>query len=61
MIVTALVLLFFGGLGGGFVYLLSSDKGGGGKKTFVAKVDLVRPNLQTSRRLLRRRSPPSPR
>ncbi len=31
-------------LAGGLVYLVMNDKGGG-KKTFVAKVDLVRPNV----------------
>jgi TonB family protein len=43
-ITTAVVLLFFVLLGAGFAYLISSDKGGG-KKVFIAKVDLVRPNL----------------
>jgi TonB family protein len=44
MITTAVVLLLFVLLAGGFAYLISSDKGGG-KKVFIAKVDLVRPNL----------------
>jgi len=43
-IVTGIVLLIFVLLAGGILYLVSSDKGGG-KKVFIAKVDLVRPNL----------------
>ena len=43
-IATGVVILFFLSLAGGLLYLLSTDKGGG-KKVFVAKVDLVRPNL----------------
>ena len=44
IITTAVVLVFFVLLGCGFAYLIGSDKGGG-KKVFIAKVDLVRPNL----------------
>ncbi|MGD0231889.1 MAG: TonB family protein [Syntrophorhabdales bacterium] len=54
IIITVLVLLFFVLLAGGFAYLISSDRGGGGKKVFIAKVDLVRPNLPD-------RPPPPPR
>ncbi len=43
-VATVVVLLFFVLLGGGFAYLIGTDKGGG-KKVFIAKVDLVRPNL----------------
>lgn len=43
-VATGAVVLFFLCLAGGLLYLLSTDKGGG-KKVFVAKVDLVRPNL----------------
>jgi TonB family protein len=42
--VTGGVILFFLALAGILVYLVSSDKGGG-KKTFIAKVELVRPNI----------------
>ncbi len=44
IITTVIVLFFFVVLGAGFAYLIGSDKGGG-KKVFIAKVDLVRPNL----------------
>lgn len=40
-------------LAGVLVYFVSTDKGGGGKKTFIAKVDLVKPNLPD-------KPPPSP-
>ena len=38
------VILFLLCLAGGLIYLLSTDKGGG-RKVFVAKVDLVRPDM----------------
>jgi TonB family protein len=44
LITTAAVILFFLCLAGGLLYLLKTDKGGG-RKVFVAKVDLVKPNL----------------
>jgi TonB family protein len=58
-VITAAVLLFFVLLGGGFAYLLSSDKGGG-KKVFIAKVDLVRPNLPDKPPPPPREKPPEP-
>jgi len=44
LVTTAAVILFFLCLAGGLLYLLKTDKGGG-RKVFVAKVDLVKPNL----------------
>ncbi len=44
LITTSVVILFFLCLAGGLLYLLKTDKGGG-KRVFVAKVDLVKPNL----------------
>ena len=55
----AVVLFFFVLLGGGFVYLVSSDKGGG-KKVFIAKVDLVRPNLPDKPPPPPKEKPPEP-
>jgi len=43
-VTTAVVILFFLCLAGGVLYLLETDHGGG-KKVFVAKIDLVKPNL----------------
>ena len=58
-IATAVVLLFFVLLGGGFAYLIGTDKGGG-KKVFIAKVDLVRPNLPDKPPPPPRDKPPEP-
>lgn len=43
-LIACFVVLFFALLGGGVLYLVSTDKSGG-RKVFVAKVDLVRPDL----------------
>ena len=56
---TALVILFFLCLAGGLVYLLKTDKGGG-KKVFIAKVDLVRPNLPEKPPPPPKEKPPEP-
>jgi protein TonB len=52
MVTSGVVVLVFLFLGGGLFYLVSADKGGG-KKVFIAKVDLVKPNLPD-------KSPPPP-
>ncbi len=58
-ITTAVVLFFFVLLGAGFAYLIGSDKGGG-KKVFIAKVDLVRPNLPDKPPPPPKEKPPEP-
>jgi hypothetical protein len=44
-VATAVVVLVFLCLAGGIVYLVKTDSGTTGKKVFIAKVDLVKPNL----------------
>jgi len=58
-IISGGVLLFFLLLGGGLIYLLSTDKGGG-KKVFIAKVDLVKPNLPDKPPPPPKEKPPEP-
>ncbi len=42
---TIAVVVFFLCLAGAVVYMVKSDSGSSGKKVFIAKVDLVKPNL----------------
>jgi hypothetical protein len=56
---SGIVLLFFLLVGGGLVYLLSTDKGGG-KKVFIARVELVRPNLPDKPPPPPKEKPPEP-
>jgi protein TonB len=44
LVSTAVVILFFLCLAGGLLHLVRTDKGGG-KKVFIARVDLIKPNL----------------
>jgi periplasmic protein TonB len=58
--ITAVAVVFvFLCLGGGLFYLVSNDKGGG-KKVFVAKVDLVKPNLPDKPPPPPKEQPPEP-
>src|SRR5512139_1412525 len=55
----AIVAAVFVALGAGLVYLVSNDKGGG-KKVFVAKVDLVKPDLPDKPPPPPKEQPPAP-
>lgn len=59
LVTTGSVILFFLLLAGGLVYLLSTDKGGG-KKVFVAKVNLVKPDLPDKPPPPPKEQPPEP-
>ena len=58
-IITGVVAFVFVFLGGGFIYMLSSDKGGG-KKVYIAKLELVRPNLPDKPPPPPKEKPPEP-
>jgi periplasmic protein TonB len=58
-IATGVVVLIFFCLAGGLVYLFSTDKGGG-KKVFVAKVNIVRPDLPDKPPPPPKEQPPEP-
>lgn len=59
LVATGAVVLFFLCLAGGIAYLLSTDKGSG-KKVFVAKVDLIKPNLPDKPPPPPKEQPPEP-
>lgn len=58
-VATSVVVLLSLCLAGGLLYLLSTDKGGG-KKVFVARVDLVKPNLPDKPPPPPKEQPPEP-
>jgi protein TonB len=59
LVTTGVVILFFLCLAGGLLYLLKTDQGGG-KKVFIAKVDLVKPNLPDKPPPPPKEKPPEP-
>ena len=56
---TVIVILLFLCLAGLLAYLVGTDKGGG-KKTFIAKIDLVKPNLPDKPPPPPKEQPPEP-